>query len=282
MIQYLDTILAALSYLSCAFILFFIGKFVYKLFHPSIDVKDELVEKDNFAFATAHTGYFIGLLLALGATIIGDSQGLVNDLINIAIYGGLSILLLNISILINDKIILSHFSVRKEICEDKNAGTGVVEAASAIAAGLIIMGSVMGEGSWITAVVYWAIGQVLIIISAWFYNLILPYNIHDEIEKDNVAVGVGFAGAIVAVANLIRFALANDFESWTDTFTYIGIDYAIAIVLLPVARFLADRILLPGQKLTDELVHQEKPNVGAALIEAFSYIGVSVLITWCM
>ncbi len=282
MTQYLDNVLAALVYLACAFILFFIGKLVYKLFHPSIDVKNELVEKDNFAFATAHTGYFVGLLLAIGAAIIGESQGLIPDLINIAIYGGLSILLLNLSILINDKIILRHFSVRKEICEDKNTGTGVVEGASAIASGLILLGAVVGDGSWITAVIFWAIGQILIIISTWIYNLILPYNVHVEIEKDNVAAGVGFAGAMIAVANLIRFALMNDFESWSDSLSYIGIDFLIAIILLPVARFLADKILLPGQKLTDEIVNQEKPNVGAALIEAFAYIGVSILITWCL
>ncbi len=251
MTQYLDNVLAALVYLSCAFILFFIGKLVYKLFHPSIDVKEELVEKDNFAFATAHTGYFIGLLLAIGAAIVGESQGLIPDLINIAIYGGLSILLLNLSILINDKIILRHFSVRKEICEDKNTGTGVVEGASAIASGLILLGAVVGDGSWITAIIFWAIGQILIIISTWIYNLILPYNVHVEIEKDNVAAGVGFAGAMIAVANLIRFALMNDFESWSDSLSYIGIDFLIAIILLPVARFLADKILLPGQKLTD-------------------------------
>jgi len=52
--------------------------------------------------------------------------------------------------------------------------------------------------------------------------------------------------------------------------------------MLPVARVLTDKILLPGQKLTDELVNQEKPNIGAGIIEAFAYIGGSVLITWCL
>jgi hypothetical protein len=39
---------------------------------------------------------------------------------------------------------------------------------------------------------------------------------------------------------------------------------------------------LPGAKLTDEIVNQEKPNLGAAFIAAFSYIGSSFLITWCL
>jgi hypothetical protein len=47
-------------------------------------------------------------------------------------------------------------------------------------------------------------------------------------------------------------------------------------------RFITDKILLPGQNLTDEIINQEKPNIGAALVEAFAYIGGSVLITWCL
>jgi hypothetical protein len=37
---------------------------------------------------------------------------------------------------------------------------------------------------------------------------------------------------------------------------------------------------LPGRKLTDEIINQEKPNVGAGLIEAFAYVAAAILITW--
>ena len=50
--------------------------------------------------------------------------------------------------------------------------------------------------------------------------------------------------------------------------------------MLPLARLLTDKILLPKRKLTDEIINQENPNIGAAIIEAFSYIGGSMLI--CM
>ena len=62
----------------------------------------------------------------------------------------------------------------------------------------------------------------------------------------------------------------------------VALDTSIGLVLLPLARFLADKILLPGQKLTDEIVNQERPNHGAALIEAFAYIGGSILICWSL
>ena len=119
---------------------------MYQLIHRGYNVKDELVEKDNLAFAVAHTGYFVGLIFAIGGVMMGESYGLLLDLLFIFGYGLLSLILLNISILINDKVILRRFSVKKEIIESQNVGTGVIEGASAVATGLIIMGSVYGEG----------------------------------------------------------------------------------------------------------------------------------------
>ena len=278
----LDNILSAITYLVSAFLLFYVGKLVYQLFNRKINMKDELVEKDNFSFAIAHAGYFVGLLLAVGSAIIGPSNGLVQDLIDIFIYGILAIILLNISLVINDKVILRKFSLTKEIVTDRNEGIGVVQAANAIATGLIIMGAVSGEGGGIlTALVFWAIGQVVIIITTRVYNWITPFDIHEQLEKDNVAVGIGYAGAVVALGNLIRFGLMGDFHSWTVTLESVGFEVVIGLILLPLVRFLTDKILLPGQKLTDELL-QEKPNLGAGLIEAFAYVGGSVLITWCI
>ncbi len=281
--QILDSILATLVYLASSFLLFFIGKIAYQLFHRKINVKDELVEKDNLAFSVAHVGYFVGLLLAIGSAVLGPSQGLVQDLVDIFAYGLLAVLLLNISVFINDKLILRKFSVYKEIVEDQNVGTGVVEGGNAVATGLILLGAISGDGgSLLTALIFWAIGQVLLIATEMFYNVITPYDVHEHIEKDNVAVGIGFAGAMISIGNLIRFALMHDFVSWEESLINIGIDVGIGLLFLPIVRLLTDKILLPGRNLTDELINQERPNHGAALIEAFAYIGGSVLITWAL
>jgi uncharacterized membrane protein YjfL (UPF0719 family) len=277
----------AIVYIAMAFVIFFLGKMVYQLLHRSISVKEELVKKDNLAFSLSHVGYLIGLLLAIGSAIVGPSNGLIADIIDIAVYGILAIILLNISVFITDKILLNKFSVRKEIIEDQNSGTGIIEGAVSIASGLIIFGAVTGESDGyisgiISAVVFWFIGQVALIITSRIYNLITPYDIHEHIEKDNVAVGIGYAGALIAMANLIRFGISGDFESWTVSLSEAGLEIIAGMILLPVMRYLTDKILLPGEKLTDEIINQERPNIGAAIIEAFAYIGGSILITWCL
>jgi uncharacterized membrane protein YjfL (UPF0719 family) len=280
---YIDAILTTVVYLGSSFVLFFIGKYLYQLFHRGYHVKEELVEKDNLAFALAHTGYFIGLIAAIGGVMIGETAGLLTDLLYIFGYGIISLVLLNLSIIINDKIILRKFSVRKEICEDQNEGTGLLEGASSIATGLIIMGSVYGEGGGIdTLLIYWLVGQILLVATSFVYNWITPFDVHEHIEKDNVAVGAAMAGVLIAIGNMIRHGLMHDFESWYDTAQYIGVDFGIGIVFIPIARLIADKILLPGRNLTDELINQDKPNIGAGIIEAFAYIGGSVLICWSL
>jgi len=253
------------------------------LFRRSYAIQSELVEKDNAAFALVLCGYYLGLTFSIGGVIAGPSTGLENDLIDMLVYGPLAIILLNLSALINDRFILSEFNIKKEILQDQNCGTGVVEFAIFIATGLNIFGALYGlGGSIVTAIVFWFIGQTVLILASKYYNLITQYNIHEQIENDNVAVGIGFAGALIAIGNLLRAASAENFISWQDNLTTFIIFIGIGIILLPVIRTLTDRILLPGRSLSDELVNQVKPNQGAAFLEASSYIGSSFLITWCI
>ena len=270
-------------YLISAFVLFWIGKLVKDLTTTSYSVREELVEKDNVALGVAMAGYYFGLIMAIGGTLSGPSQGLENDLIDIGIYGLLAIILLNLSRLVNDGLILHGFKIRDELIDDQNAGTGVVVAASYIATGLVIFGAVSGEiGGIVTTVVFWALGQAALVLAGLVYEWITPYSIHDEIEKDNVAAGVAFAGALVGIGVIVFHASAGNFISWTVNLQDFAIEVVAGLILLPIARFISDVILLPGQKLTDEIANQEHPNLGAGVIEATSYVGASFLIVWSL
>jgi len=134
----------------------------------------------------------------------------------------------------------------------------------------------------LSSIGFWLLGQLLLLLTTYVYNAILPYNIHNEIEKDNVAAGMGFAGALVALSILISYGTKGDFEGWPTHLQTIFFDVLIGLILLPIARWITDWILLPGERLTDEIINQKHPNKGAALVEAFAYIGGAVLITWCL
>lgn len=273
----LDALLSGLVYLAATFVLLVVGKAVYRLVHRRFSLREGLFKHDNFALALTMTGYYLGLVLALTGILVGPSAGLVNDLIDLSIYGGLAILLLNLSIFINDRVILRGFSNEKEILQDQNAGTGVIEGANSVAVGLIIAGALSGQGSLLTALVFWLVGQLALIAAGLVYERVLPYNLHGEIERDNVAVGVAFAGLLIGLGNLIRVSVAGDFVSWPLSLGSELLYLAVGLVLFPIVRWLTDLLLVPGATLEAELL-QEKPNVGAGLIEAFAYIAASLLI----
>ncbi len=279
----LDNIVTGVIILIAFFIIFFIGKLINDLLHREYKLKEELVEKDNAAIALTVTGHYLGLVLAIGGSIIGPEGGIVNDLLDLSIYGSLGIILLNISWFICDKIMLNRFSVNDELIRDRNQGTGAVIAGMNIASGFIIFGAIQGQGgSIITAFVYWALGQIVLIIGGWIFNWITPYDIHEEIEKDNAAVGVGFGGALIAIGATIGLSAKHDFVSWNESLTEFLLYALIGLVLLPVVRFLTDKILIPSVKLTDEIANQEEPNMGAAYIECFAYISAALIIHWCI
>ncbi len=287
----IDGLILGIIYFIVFFILFFAGKLCYNLLHRDFNLSIELVENDNPAVSLAVTGYYAGLVIALGGTIVGPSHGLTKDLIDLTRYGLLSILLLNLSTYLCDWVILYRFKIKDELLRDRNQGTGAVLFGTSMASGFVIYGAVSGMGGGMdTAVVFWAMGQLLLLIVSKVYNFILPFDIHTEIEKDNVAAGVAFSGALIAMGVVLGLAAEGDFISWSENITTF-ITYAITgLVSLPFIRMLTDALLVPGVKLSDEITGLRKdksietrgPNVGAAYIEAFSYIAGAFIIFWCI
>jgi len=284
-----DGLFSTIAYTFLSLFFLVISRYAYQAQHKEININYELVEADNFAFSFAHVGYLTGIIIALGGVLTGSSSGnLINDLIDFSLYAVLSIILLNLSIILNDLLILRKMNLKHELVEDQNIGVGVLEAAISIATGLIIYGAVSGDShhdvinGFLSTVIFWAVGMLMFVISTFAYNAILNFSLLDEIKKNNFAVGIAYSGVIISIANLIRHGIQGDFISWEVSAQNILYNSILALAVLPFVRLIADKLLLPGQNLTDELVNQEKPNVGAGLVEAFAYVGCSVLLDWTL
>lgn len=284
-----DGLFSTIAYTFLSLFFLVISRYAYQALHKEININYELVEADNFAFSFAHVGYLTGIIIALGGALTGSSSGnLINDLIDFSLYAVLSIILLNLSIILNDLLILRKMNLKHELVEDQNIGVGVLEAAISIATGLIIYGAVSGDShhdvinGFLSTVIFWAVGMLMFVISTFAYNAILNFSLLDEIKKNNFAVGIAYSGVIISIANLIRHGIQGDFISWEVSAQNILYNSILALAVLPFVRLITDKLLLPGQNLTDELVNQEKPNVGAGLVEAFAYVGCSVLLDWTL
>ena len=276
--QLLDQMLRGFTYLAVVLVLLVIGKLVYDGLHRRFVLRTELVEKDNLAVALAVAGYYLGLVIVLGGVVSGPASfNMFDDVIGLVIFGVLGIVLLNLSAWINDKVVFSKFDNEKEIVEDRNAGMGAVEGGNYVAVGLITAGAMSGEGGLLPGLVFWVLGLFALIVAGLLYDKITSYDLHEQIEKDNVAVGGAFAGVLVGFGNIIRLAGDGDFVSWNESLTEFGYYTLVGLILLPLIRIFADKVRLPGASLSDELV-QDRPNLGAGFIEAVSYLAASMLI----
>ena len=277
--DYLMPMGKTIVYLLEAFVLLFIAKQVYARVFRRVDLVEELYGRNNHALAVAVTGYFFGISLALGGALSGSSQGWQADLIGIALYGVLAIVLMVIAGFLCEKVLLPHFDNTTEIIRDQNMGTAFVEAGMHIANGLIVLAIVQGTGPIWSGIAFWLLAQVVLLLAGRLYEMITPHSIHRELERDNAAVGLAFGGLLVGMGNIISIAVAGDYAGWRAGLETFGVDVAFGFVALYLIHKLTDILLAPGVKLAEEQV-EESPNIGAGLIEAFGYLGGSTLIVW--
>lgn len=81
---------------------------------------------------------------------------------------------------------------------------------------------------------------------------------------------------------IVRVSVSGDFISWREALLQFGGFLAFGLILLPLIRLITDQVLLPGKRLTAELVNRATPNIGDGAIEAFSYIAASLLLGWVL
>jgi uncharacterized membrane protein YjfL (UPF0719 family) len=266
----------AVVYLAASLIIFFIGKKIYDFIVP-YDMNKELVDVDNKAVAVSLSGYLIGLGIILWG-VLGDSaekiimnkKDLQQDLISVFIWGLIGILLLQIARVINDKLVLYKFNNIKEIVTDKNVGTGAVQFGAFIASALMIRGSLIGEGqgfgeSVCSLLIFFFAGQLALIIYSKFYQMITRYDIHAEIEKDNIAAGVAFGLSLIAEGVLL-----SGYMEKHDSVVGLAAWFVLGTIALFIARMLVDKFILPGNLLDDEI--EKDRNWGAAIIEGSTAI----------
>lgn len=263
---------------------------VAKDFLTPYKVDEQLTVKDNPALGLSMTGYYIGVIIIFLGVLQDDfseteeyaASAFGADLLEVFLYSLGGIVLLNVGRVVVDKVVLSSFSTKKEIIEDRNVGTGAVEFGNYTASGLIIAGALNGnsDGAWwmgiATALAFFALGQITLVIFGKIYQGITKYDIHAEIEKDNVAAGVALGGNMVAIAIVLLKGLKGDFVGWTENLSGFGV-YAVAgFILLVIVRWIADLIMLPNATFDEEIAKDK--NVAAAWVESAVNMGAASII----
>ena len=264
-----------------------IGKLVQDLLTP-YKINDQLRTKDNVALGLSITGYYVGIVIVfLGAVyqdfspIVAEGLGFTTDywqdVLRVFLTSLAGIAALNLARIAVDRLVLHKFSTERKIIDDQNAGTGAVEAGVYIATALVIAGSVSGEGGGPeTSLAFAALGLLVLVLYTLFYELTTSFNIHDEIDRNNTAVGVALAGNLVAIGIVVLKAVAGDFVNWEEALAAFIIFAAFGFGLLLAMRLVVDLLIFPRVKVADELAKDR--NLGVALIESAVVVSASLIL----
>lgn len=272
-----------IAYLILGLVVLVVAKYVHDWLTP-YSVDEELTERDNPALGLAVAGYFLGVIVIfLGAAVGPELSGQLRPmalLLEMAIdfgYTMAGIFALNLARWIVDKAVLPHFSTVKEIIEDRNAGTGAVEFGAYVGSALVVAGAIHGEGGGVlSALVFFVLGQLVLVAFGRFYQLITPYDIHAEIERDNVAAGVALGLSLIAISIIVFKGASAEFEGWASSLTWFGIDVVLGFLLLFILRKVTDAVFLPRSSLVEEIARDR--NLNAAWLEGVIANGLAVMI----
>ena len=262
----------------------------------------EVAVKGNLAVALRLSGYFMAVILILlgvlyqpltgggwastadleAARGFGFDRALGEEVLRVFLYALAGIVALNLVRVLFDRLVLYRFHLEKEVVEDRNAGAGAAEFGMYVATGLLIAGAVAGD-TWVNetqtalvALAFFGMGLVLLVAFALFYEFTTPFDIHDEIERDNPAVGVAFGGNLIAIGLVTLKAVFGNFAGWGESIAAFLVFGILGFVLLYVMRLLFDLVLLPTVRVS-RAISQER-NVGVALVESAVVISAALVL----
>ncbi len=271
-----------------------LAKFARDVVTRNYRVDEEVVEKANLAVALRLSGYFLAIILVflgvlyqpLTAGFVADGFGFNREfgeeVLRVFLYSLGGIVALNLVRVLFDRLILYKFHLEKEVVEDQNVGAGAAEFGMYVATGLLIAGAVAGETyrsegeSALIALAFFGMGLVLLIAFALAYELTTSFDIHDEIERDNPAVGIALGGNLIAIGVVTLKAVFGDFAGWGESIAAFLVFGVLGFVLLYVMRVLIDFVLLPTVKIADALSRGR--NVGVAFVESAAVISSALIL----
>ncbi len=276
----LEFVIEKLPYFAAGIVLVFLGKLFYNL-TTRYDIDRHLTTERNNAVAVSFGGYLVGLAFAISTTLLGTTSDLLGELAGIVITGAMAIVLLRMSMMINDRFVLFTFKVSTEIGDEKNVGTGYVVGGMSIATGLMLSGVLSGSSGSLMllmrdVMIYWAAGQLILVVDGLVFQAITRYDVHKSIEDDaNPAVGISFGSFLVAQGLIVRTALTGAGSDLGRELLITAVIAGSGLVLLLIGRVIADKVFLPHGVLSQEVA--EHKNTAAAVIAAAAFLVIAIL-----
>lgn len=237
----------------------------------------------NPARALAQVGALLGLFAIAAALVEGCTTGvsLVGDLSRVGLFGAVAVVLFDLATWLGWRMLLGG-ELHREL-EEGNVAAGLCAGAHALGAGLLTSHAIVGT-DWLglgSGIAYFALGQFAWTALLAAFRGLTTYDEARHVDHGNVAAGVSYAGATLAVALVVGRAADADFTGWWPSSRDFGRALLDGAVLWPVRQLVAGGLLLGarpalrGGALDAAIVDQR---IGPAALEAACLVGAALLL----
>lgn len=269
----MEKYLIMIIYVALAIVFLFISKKIADVITKFND-DEEIGKNANLAVALRRFGIFVGICIALRA-IISETTAYM-DVAFFCIYGLIVTLIFFIAHFINDYIIIRGVS-NNNLIKAGNIPTGLIEAGAFIATGILVNGAFSGgEGGIISAVVFFFLGQVVMILAIFIHQKIYAFDVVACVKENNASAGVTVAGLLIAYSIILRSSIAGDFIGWTKSLIAFFVSAVAGMVCLIIFERIAGMIFLPNTSIRENI---HAGNTAAMILVQSITIALSLIIS---
>ena len=227
------------------------------------------------------TAIFLVASNAVKSTVKGES--IVHDATWVGAFGLAGVALIAVTGQLGIGLLLSS-KLPKEI-ERGNVAAGLAAGAHYVATGIITSHAMAGNdlATLGISVVFFVIGQVTLHVFVSLFRALTTYDDAEQIQGENLAAALSYAGAAIAIAIIIARATEGDFDGWMNSLKgYIGV-LAGVLALYPVRQIFVQMILLRAPlKLRGGPIDQGiavERSAGLGALEAVTYVATALSVT---
>ncbi|MGC4079487.1 MAG: DUF350 domain-containing protein [Rubrivivax sp.] len=236
----------------------------------------------NAARHLLHVGHVLGVFMVAAAVVKNcvDGKDLTQDAIRAGAFGILGLFLVELAGRMGTQLLVRS-RLPKEI-DRGNIAAGVAAASHYVAAGIIaahaIAGSKLRDAG--LSLLFFVIAIVTLWAFVLLFRALTTYDDAYEIEGENLAAALSYAGLGIAVAIIVGTALDGDFVDWGVSLKGYGIILLFSLALYPVRQIFVQSLLL-GAPLTlrggrlDVGVGTDR-NAGLGILEAVTYVATAL------
>ena len=236
------------------------------------DPVNELLLRDNPALGLRYALFAIAVVFSL-LGIFDRSQG-DSGAANFALQGILATFLIYISRFLNDWFILYHFSNNREVVQEKNIAVALIEGATYMASAYVIGSAFSDWQSGVaTAIVWFLIGQLLMVLLAILYRIV-AHGTDSALDDQNLAVGISLSAFLLAGGMVCGAVISGPSSGWRQDLLTVAAYLATWSVVMLAAHLISDRLVFRSTRMRDEVTEQR--NIAAALFKAVIFISVTL------